>query len=194
MFCRRPGRAGISSELPRTKYPGLTSRRLHQHTDKYYTHLHTCHLSSESPRQDTCQHVTEEEESINASSDVASLKFYDAAGPNPSSDGSSDADKTPADGLKHLHIANKKKPVNLAQWNVRGLGKLGKLQIVSNELVEHGVGIAGLSEIKWKGNGHFRTVDNHLILYSGKDEGREHHGVAIWVDKKMASSLVDYGT
>ena len=56
-----------------------------------------CHLSSESPRQDTCQHVTGEEESINASSDVASLKFYDAAGPNPSSDGSSDADKTPAD-------------------------------------------------------------------------------------------------
>ena len=91
-----------------------------------------------------------------------------------------------------LRLAKKKIPIMLDQWNVRGLNKIDKLQILSKVLEGYNLMVVGLSEVKWKGTGHFRTADNHLILYGGSEQGREHHGVAFWIHQKVASYLIEY--
>ena len=65
-----------------------------------------CHLSSGYPRPDICQQATGEVESSSRSVEVASLKLYDAAGPNPSYDGSPEVDIPDANRLRPLHIAS----------------------------------------------------------------------------------------
>ena len=89
---------------------------------------------------------------------------------------------------KHL---NGRHRVKIGQWNVRGLNALGKLSILGNEMERLDISMCGLSETKWSGSGHFKTLDGHTVLYSGKT-GREHHGVAIWINKNTSSSLASY--
>jgi len=81
--------------------------------------------------------------------------------------------------------------IRLGQWNVRGLNSLGKLSILSSELERLNVSICGLSETKWSNYGHFTTRDGHTVLFSGSAE-REHHGVAIWIHKSVASCMISY--
>ena len=79
----------------------------------------------------------------------------------------------------------------IGQWNVRGLNALGKLAILSKELEKSDIRICGLSETKWSGSGHFTTMDGHTVLFSGSTE-REHHGVAIWINKNTGKCLTSY--
>ena len=100
--------------------------------------------------------------------------------------------KTTDGTRKHL---NGRHRVMIGQWNVRGLNALGKLSMLGNEMERQGISICGLSETKWSGNGHFKTLDGHTVLYSGRPtSGREHHGVAIWINKNTASCLASYNT
>ena len=39
--------------------------------------------------------------------------------------------------------------------------------------------VCGLSEVRWEGQGHFTTVEGHIMVYSGAEK-QEQHGVAIW--------------
>ena len=95
------------------------------------------------------------------------------------------------DRIGTKHKLNIRHCVKIGQWNVRGLNSLGKLSILGNELDRLNVTMCGLSETKWSGSGHFTTFDGHTVLFSGGTE-REHHGVAIWVHKRVASSLTFY--
>ena len=81
--------------------------------------------------------------------------------------------------------------IKIGQWNVRGLNALGKLGIMSRELERIDINICGLSETKWSGVGHFKTLDGHTVVFSGGD-GREHHGVGIWIHRSVAACMTSY--
>src|SRR6218665_2542659 len=71
--------------------------------------------------------------------------------------------------------------------------QLGKVHILGNELERNRVNICGLSEVRWKGQGHFTTTEGHTIVYSGGDvQGQR--GVAVWIHKKIAGTLLEYQT
>jgi len=50
--------------------------------------------------------------------------------------------------------------------------------------------ITGLSETRWKKEGHF-TMGNHTIIYSGNGKGGS-RGVGIVLDKRLANSIKGY--
>lgn len=102
-----------------------------------------------------------------------------------------DADKC-ATGSTTQHL-NGRCCVRVGGWNVRGLNSIGKLSTISKEMERLDVSMCGLSETKWAGRGHFRTLNGHTVLFSGRqDDEREHHGVAIWVHKNVAACLASY--
>jgi hypothetical protein len=59
--------------------------------------------------------------------------------------------------------------------------KEGKLNIVQKEMNRLDIDILGISEMKWTGSGHLRSVNNTL-MYSGHDTHRK-NGVGIIITK-----------
>ena len=78
----------------------------------------------------------------------------------------------------------------IATWNVRGLLKVGKLQIVEREARRYGVEILGMAETHWQGSGHFRTTGGNTVYYSGGQESR--NGVAIMTQGKWSEAVAEY--
>ena len=68
---------------------------------------------------------------------------------------------------------------------------LGKLHLLLEELKQNDIGITGLSEVRWSGEGLFNCGD-HTIIYCGKDGGQS--GVAIALNKHFAAALKSYNT
>jgi len=92
------------------------------------------------------------------------------------------------DHAKQLQLRNK---LRLGTWNIRSMLQLGKVQLLSEEMMQLGVDICGLSEVRWDEQGHFTTLDGHTIVYSGRlTQGMS--GVAIWIHRKLAGALVGY--
>lgn len=97
----------------------------------------------------------------------------------------------------HGNLATRKNPQRLdntriATWNVRGLNKAGKLQILENELTRCKIDIAGISETHWQGHGHFGT-SNYKVYYSGT-ENRSIHGVGFLVSNRLNKAILGYET
>jgi cysteine sulfinate desulfinase/cysteine desulfurase-like protein len=59
--------------------------------------------------------------------------------------------------------------------------KVNYLNIVQNEMNRMGINILGVSEMKWTGSGHFKSLI-HTVMYSGHDTHRK-NGVGIIVTK-----------
>src|SRR5687768_3941485 len=57
--------------------------------------------------------------------------------------------------------------------------------------IRNKITICGLSEVWWTGKGHFITEDGHTVVYSGHEE-KHRQGVAIWLRKDIANSLISY--
>ena len=51
------------------------------------------------------------------------------------------------------------------------------------------VQLLGLSEVRWDGDGHFKSGE-HIIVYSGGTRGR--NGVAVVLNKELGGSLFSY--
>lgn len=90
---------------------------------------------------------------------------------------------------KRKQSKSSKNLIKLGTWNIRTLKKLGKLELLINELDKFQIDVAGLAEVRWRGSGHF-TTDEHTIIYSGNDRGT--HGVGFILNKKMSKSLLSY--
>jgi len=72
---------------------------------------------------------------------------------------------------KKLHMSS--------TWNVRNMLQTGKRQVIGKELERVGVDVCGLSEVRWKGQGHITTLEGHTVVYSGeKVQGQR--DVAVW--------------
>ena len=57
----------------------------------------------------------------------------------------------------------------MGTWNVQRMKELGKLNTVCNEMDRNNIDILGISETNWTNKGSFRTHDNKLIIFAGKD-------------------------
>lgn len=78
----------------------------------------------------------------------------------------------------------------IGTWNVRGLLKPGKFNIVEREVIRCGLSICGLTETHWRGNGHFFT-DAHAVYFSSSDDSSR-NGVAILIPKQKNNSVMGY--
>ena len=65
---------------------------------------------------------------------------------------------------KQLQLRNK---LRLGTWNIRSMLQLGKVQLLGEEKIRLAVDIYGLSGVRWDGQGHFTTLNDHTIVYSG---------------------------
>jgi exonuclease III len=83
----------------------------------------------------------------------------------------------------------------IGAWNVRSLGKVGKLANVTLEMKRMGVEIMGVSETCWKGEGNFTTKlpeseggDRFRVFYSGGEINRK--GVGVIVREEGVKSIL----
>jgi Endonuclease/Exonuclease/phosphatase family. len=84
-------------------------------------------------------------------------------------------------------IKNKGK-YTIATWNIKSMS-VGKLENVNQEMK---IDILGVSELRWKSNGHFKS-DVTTIYFSGNDSVKR-NGVAILLNQKTERSLLGYKT
>ena len=77
----------------------------------------------------------------------------------------------------------------IGTWNVRSMSQ-GKLEIVKEEMRRTRIEILGVSEIWWKGKGHFQS-DDFMVYYSGHDDSKR-NGVAIILKKNIAQTILGY--
>lgn len=140
-------------------------------------------ISAETPRSELDRTATGEGRPRNGG-----IASNDDAGLNRLRRQASDVSEEPVLGSTLLS-RKRKKIVNFGTWNVRTLREMGKMRLLINELEHWKMNITGLSEIRWKGSGHFDS-NNHCIIYSGNDEGTG--GVAIILDPVTKKSLISY--
>lgn len=74
----------------------------------------------------------------------------------------------------------------LATWNLRGLLKPGKLEIVERSLCAAKITFAGLSEMHYSGSGHFTSSEGNFVCYAGN--------VGFWVAKEFSNTIRGYNT
>ena len=79
--------------------------------------------------------------------------------------------------------------LKLATWNVRTMKQVAKLHLLLQEMECQNVQLLGLSEVRWDGDGHFKSGE-HTIVYSGGTRGR--NGVVVVLNKELGGSLISY--
>src|SRR6218665_3860954 len=97
----------------------------------------------------------------------------DAAGIKPK--GCLEADRI---RVQRLNLSCKQK-IKIGTWNVRSM-QSGKMNIIQREMKRLELTIMGLSETRWKGQGHFNW-NGYKIIMSGKAE-KGRNGVAVMCD------------
>ena len=65
------------------------------------------------------------------------------------------------------------------------------MDVIQGEMKRLGIAIMGLSETRWKGQGHFNW-NGYRIIMSGQKKGR--NGVAIMCDSTSANAIMGYDT
>ena len=72
----------------------------------------------------------------------------------------------------------------IVTWNVRSMNQ-GKLEVLKQEMarVNIGIGILGISELKWTGMGEFNS-DDHCTYYCGQESLRR-NGVALIINRRV---------
>ncbi|PZC74827.1 hypothetical protein B5X24_HaOG207140 [Helicoverpa armigera] len=81
----------------------------------------------------------------------------------------------------------------VATWNVRGLLKTGKLNIVEKEMRQYNISILGLGETHMRGAGHFNTDDGSTMYFSGA-VGESINGVGFIVPPTINKYVTGYNT
>jgi len=81
----------------------------------------------------------------------------------------------------------------MGTWNIQRMKELGKLETVCSEMDRNIIDTLGICGTIWTNKGSFRTHDNKLIPFTGKDEGDGYsHGVATILSKEASTSLLGY--
>ena len=88
-------------------------------------------------------------------------------------------------------ILNITRSSKIGTWNLRSL-YTGKLNVIIGTMDKLNIELLGLSEVRWQGNGYFKT-DTKLVIYSGQDDTRK-NGVALVLSKKWSNSVSEYKT
>ena len=81
--------------------------------------------------------------------------------------------------------------VRIGTWNVRTLMQTASLELLTREMDRSKVQLLGLSEVRWKGKGHFTTDDGHTVYFSGNEKGGQ-RGVAFVANQHVAKRVLGY--
>ena len=100
----------------------------------------------------------------------------------------SSVDDWPAPGLWKLNL---RIPMRIATWNIQTLLRPGYEDLLSLELAKYNIAIAGLCETRWRGSGE-KTVGGHHFIWSGPNDGRGLHGVALAVPSNLKSTVLSW--
>jgi len=84
-----------------------------------------------------------------------------------------------------------KKRMKIGTWNVRSM-QSGKMDVIQREMERLEISVIGLSETRWKGQGHFNWNGFKIIMSGQKEKGR--NGVAIMCDRTSANAIMGYDT
>src|SRR6218665_2613441 len=97
-----------------------------------------------------------------------------------------------ADRIKgqRLNLSCKLK-LKIDTWNVRSM-QSGKMNIIQREMKLLEIAIMGLSETRWKGQGHFNWNGCKIIMSGLVERGR--NGAAIICDRTGANAIMGYDT
>lgn len=97
----------------------------------------------------------------------------------------------------HATEDNKKPSIRhkhkIGTWNVRGILKPGKLEVIEKEMREYQLLIMGLCETHKKGRGHFKTPAGNTVFFSGH-ETESKNGVGVIMSRKLAPHITSYNT
>ena len=77
-------------------------------------------------------------------------------------------------------------------WNVRTMYEAGKLAQITAEMRRYNLHMLGVSESRWTGSGRFRTSTGETVLYSGREYGQHHRGVAMILKKGLEKCLIEW--
>jgi len=97
--------------------------------------------------------------------------------------------ETKREGTTNKKRNKKRNTFTIATWNIRCMYG-GKLNIVREEMKCLNVDILGISEMKWKGKGHFKG-QNYKVMYSGHNTHRK-NGVGMIITNQVEKSLIGY--
>lgn len=101
--------------------------------------------------------VIEQTASMNASSNRPQ---DDLVVPNPS--GSA---KTGARSVERRSVSLRKRAQKIDTWNIRKMLRAGKLRLLIREMQRLNVQMMSLSEVRWRGAGHFHQEET-MVIYS----------------------------
>ncbi|XP_028034121.1 uncharacterized protein LOC114245976 [Bombyx mandarina] len=97
----------------------------------------------------------------------------------------------------HATEDNKKPSIRhkhkIGTWNVRGILKPGKLEVIEKEMREYQLLIMGLCETHKKGRGHFKTPAGNTVFFSGH-ETESKNGVGVIMSRKLVPHITGYNT
>ena len=91
---------------------------------------------------------------------------------------------------QRLNLSCKQK-MKIGTWNVRSM-QSGKMNIIQREMKRLEISIMGLSETRWKGQGHFNWNGYKIIMSGQAEKGR--NGVAVMCDRASANAMMGYDT
>ena len=100
--------------------------------------------------------------------------------------------KTNAIG-KPPSLLSAKYKIRVGCWNVRTLSSVGKLELLSNEMMKYGLDLIALSEVRRKGNGSTTIqMDSQTfqLLYSGGSKAIA--GVGLLLNQRASVSLLGF--
>ncbi|KPU74548.1 uncharacterized protein Dana_GF28206 [Drosophila ananassae] len=83
------------------------------------------------------------------------------------------------------------KRTRIGQWNVRTLMEPTRLAQFEGEMEKMQIAIAGISEMRWRGNGTTTTSTGNLVMHSGSNDGGR-NGVGIYVSKQFKQTLISW--
>ncbi|XP_044573630.1 uncharacterized protein LOC123257756 [Drosophila ananassae] len=83
------------------------------------------------------------------------------------------------------------KQTRIGQRNVRTLMEPTRLAQFEGEMEKMQIAIAGISEMRWRGNGTTTTSTGNLVMHSGSNDGGR-NGVGIYMSKQFKQTLISW--
>ena len=92
----------------------------------------------------------------------------------------------PAPGQRKMNLC---KRTRIAVWNVQTLLRPGHAALLSRELSQYNIALAGLCETRWRGTGETSAGD-HFFIWSGPDNNSGLYGVALAIPLRIKRTLI----